>query len=88
MIGVIESYDDLKTFGYIRSGESSELLFFYKSYVPNMPNDGLYRGMAVEFIPSENKNGKSAREITLSQTEELKQLREPNRTRKLIESTR
>jgi cold shock CspA family protein len=76
MIGVIENYDDLKTFGYIRSGESAELLFFYKSYVPNMPNDGLYRGMAVEFIPSENKNGKCAREIRIiPETEELKQLR-------------
>lgn len=76
MVGVIESYDDLKTFGYIRSGESSELLFFYKSYVPSMPNDGLYRGMAVEFIPSENKNGKCAREIRIvPETEELKQLR-------------
>lgn len=76
MVGVIESYDDLKTFGYIRSSESAELLFFYKSYVPIVPNEGLYRGMAVEFIPSENKNGKCAREIRIiPETEELKQLR-------------
>lgn len=77
MVGVVESYDDLKTFGYIRSSESAELLFFYKSYVSIVPNEGLYRGMAVEFIPSENKNGKCAREIRIiPETEELKQLRQ------------
>ncbi|MBL7785032.1 MAG: hypothetical protein JNM36_03945 [Chitinophagales bacterium] len=75
MVGCIESYDDSKLVGFIKT-DSNETLFFYRSYLESGSPNALVKGMYVEYIPGQNRNGKCAKNIRIiPETDEVKRLR-------------
>ena len=74
--GVVESYDEVKTIGMIKTDETGEILFFYKSYIDDSVTVTLQKGMQVEFTVGTNKNGPCARNIRPTVIDENKYFNE------------
>ena len=75
-IGIIEQYDEAKTTGTIRSEETSEMLFFYKSYFDDSAHANISKGMIVEYVVGQNKNGLCAKNIRPAADNELRGLKQ------------